>query len=39
MAQILTYLKFGNYRLGLLINFRVKMLKNGGIERYSNFSI
>jgi GxxExxY protein len=28
-AQILTYLKLGNYRLGLLINFHVAMLKNG----------
>ncbi len=26
LAQILTYLKFGNYKLGLLINFRVPVL-------------
>lgn len=30
MAQVLTYLKFGNHRLGLLINFRVKMLREIG---------
>ena len=28
-AQVLTYLRLGNYRLGLLINFQVAMLKNG----------
>jgi len=28
-AQVLTYLKFGNYPLGLLMNFNVKMLKEG----------
>ena len=28
-AQILTYLKLGDYRLGLLINFHVSLLKNG----------
>ena len=28
-AQLLTYLKLGNYRLGLLINFNVKVLKQG----------
>lgn len=38
MAQILTYLKFGNHRLGLLINFRVKILRDG-IKRFSNFSL
>jgi len=37
-ARILTYLKFGNFKLGLLINFRVKMLREG-LKRYSNFSI
>ena len=37
-AQVLTYLKFGNFKLGLLINFRVKMLREG-IRRYSNFSL
>ena len=29
LAQILTYLKLGQYKLGLLINFNVKLLKNG----------
>jgi GxxExxY protein len=28
-AQVLTYLKLGNYPLGLLINFHVATLKNG----------
>lgn len=28
-AQLLTYLKLGNYKLGLLINFNVSLLKNG----------
>ena len=34
-AQILTYLKLGNYKLGLLINFNVRLLKNG-VKRYVN---
>ena len=34
-AQILTYLKLGNYKLGLLINFNVVLLKNG-IKRFVN---
>jgi GxxExxY protein len=29
LAQTLTYLKLGNYKLGLLINFNVVLLKNG----------
>jgi len=32
-AQILTYLKFSNKKIGLLINFNVTLLKNG-IKRY-----
>ena len=32
-AQILTYMKFANKSIGLLINFNVKVLKNG-IKRY-----
>jgi len=28
-AQLLTYLKLGQFRLGLLINFRVTLLKEG----------
>lgn len=34
-AQTLTYLKLGDYRLGLLINFNVKLLKDG-IKRLIN---
>ena len=34
-AQILTYLRLGNYQLGLLINFNVPLLKNG-IRRVIN---
>jgi len=29
LAQVLTYLKVGNFKLGLLMNFNVKMLKEG----------
>ena len=32
-AQILTYMKLGEFGLGLLINFHVKLLKNG-IKRF-----
>jgi GxxExxY protein len=32
-AQILTYLKLGNYRLGFLMNFNVVLFKNG-IKRF-----
>jgi GxxExxY protein len=28
-AQVLTYLRLGNYKLGLLINFHVTLLKKG----------
>jgi GxxExxY protein len=34
-AQVLTYLKLGNYKLGLLLNFYVKLFKNG-IKRVIN---
>jgi len=34
-AHVLTYLKLGNYRLGLLLNFHVASLKNG-IKRIIN---
>lgn len=34
-AQILTYLKLGNYPLGLLINFHSKILRNN-IRRFIN---
>lgn len=35
LAQILTYMKIGNYRLGLLLNFNVVKLKDG-IKRVVN---
>ena len=35
LAQTLTYLKLGNYKLGLLMNFNVSLLKNG-IRRVVN---
>jgi GxxExxY protein len=35
VAQLLTYLKLGNFKLGLLINFHVPLLKNG-IKRLIN---
>ena len=28
-AQVLTYLKLGNYKLGLILNFHVSVLKDG----------
>ena len=34
-AQILTYMKLGKYKLGLLINFHVTLLKYG-IKRFRN---
>ncbi len=34
-AQLLTYLRLGNYKLGLLINFNEPLLKNG-IKRIIN---
>ncbi|MBI5219122.1 MAG: GxxExxY protein [Bacteroidia bacterium] len=35
LAQILTYMKLGNYKLGLLMNFNVARLKDG-IKRVVN---
>ena len=35
LAQTLTYMKLGNYKLGLLINFNVALLKKG-IKRVIN---
>jgi len=35
LAQVLTYLKVGNFKLGLLINFNVAQLKQG-IKRIIN---
>jgi GxxExxY protein len=34
-AQVLTYLKLGEYKLGLLVNFHTALLKNG-IKRIIN---
>ena len=34
-AQVLTYLKLGNYPIGLLMNFNTKILKNN-IKRFIN---
>ena len=35
LAQVLTYLRLGNYQLGLLLNFHTTVLKNG-IKRIIN---
>ncbi len=32
-AQTLTYMKLGGWKVGLLFNFKVEVLKNGGINR------
>ncbi len=37
-AQVLTYLKLGDYKLGLLLNFNVSVLKNG-IKRIINYNL
>jgi len=38
LAQTLTYMKLGDYKLGLLMNFNVTLLKNG-IKRIINGSL
>jgi GxxExxY protein len=35
-AQLLSYLKISGAKIGLLLNFNVKMLKHGGIKRLAN---
>lgn len=35
LAQILTYMRLGNYKLGLLMNFNISLLKHG-IKRVIN---
>ncbi|MFC4475949.1 GxxExxY protein [Flavobacterium chungangensis] len=37
LAQTLTYLRLGNYKLGLLINFNEALLKNGIRRVINNF--
>lgn len=32
-AQLLTYLRLGGYKVGLLINFNVPLLRNGIMRR------
>lgn len=36
LAQLLTYLKLTDKKLGLIINFHTAILKNGGIKRIVN---
>jgi GxxExxY protein len=36
LAQVITYLKLSGCRIGLLINFNVLKLKDGGIKRVAN---
>jgi len=35
-AQLLSYLKISGSKVGLLLNFNVKILKHGGIKRLAN---
>ncbi|MBI5943560.1 MAG: GxxExxY protein [Chloroflexi bacterium] len=35
-AQLLSYLKISGGKIGLLLNFNVKILKYGGIKRLAN---
>ncbi len=36
-AQLITYLKLGDWRVGLLVNFNVKVLKDGLKRKVNNF--
>jgi len=38
-AQVLTYMKLGQYKLGLLLNFQVTVLKNGIKRLVNNLTI
>jgi GxxExxY protein len=35
-AQALTYMRLGDWRVGLIFNFSVEVLKDGGIRRLAN---
>ncbi len=35
-AQLLSYLRLGNCRVGLLLNFHIPVLTQGGIKRLVN---
>jgi GxxExxY protein len=35
-AQTLTYMRLGDWRIGLIFNFSVEVLKDGGIRRLAN---
>jgi GxxExxY protein len=35
-AQTLTYMRLGDWRVGLIFNFNVDVLKDGGIRRLAN---
>jgi GxxExxY protein len=35
-AQTLTYMRLGDWRIGLIFNFNVEVLKDGGIRRLAN---
>lgn len=34
IAQLLTYMRLGKYPIGILFNFNVSLLKDGGIKRF-----
>jgi GxxExxY protein len=36
LAQTLTYMRLGDWRVGLIFNFNVEVLKDGGIRRLVN---
>src|SRR5215475_9183302 len=35
-AQTLTYMRLGDWKIGLIFNFKVEVLKEGGIRRLAN---
>ncbi len=38
-ARLLTYMKLANVSVGLLINFNVELLKDGGIKRFGSLKL